>query len=1406
MNKQIVSLHVGNMFAFFAAFAVMVNVFVSCADTSTIGGIEEEYFPVPPQGDSATVVEEYNFDTEFDTRTAELYTVYQTVEGDRVLKDGKKEISREHFEKSLDLNALFAHPEVVYVSNENQLGMLEEKGVVEGKVTVEPKEEANFVRNILKQDFDFTLNTGEEIKASTKYEKCICTAANQELSFTAIRNIQWDPKSSKATLNEMLSCEDSTVYDVVLAYNVALTRNDNTEMTKTQTVSNYTVNVPYHRVYKAGDHKIADMVDEEKTKRELVLVSGNTYVERFTVVTYEQWSESGRVRENVETINVPVVFNAPEAKWIVTTNASYVTTANGVTEGNETSKIDGNFTVKTKPVTYTSDADNNANAFTNTYSGVNNAVTYQKGSIVVDFGYGEWTVKEGETTIDGPKDVTYKGVIYNGYDYVNNIDWTYSIKADKYAAENNEISKPAQANATILIAKVADEKLADKVRDVKREIITDETGIKERITITTYEQWRDAGEQNEVTEMREFPILFNAPGKKRVITTSSVYTTKPQSQSDGNETSATKGSWTVKTKSFNYVSKADNGVTPFTNTYEGSSSAIVYTKGEIKLEFDYGEWTVREVKTTIDGPRDVTYEGIVYDGYDYVNNINWTYSIAADKYATENNKVSNSEKAEVTILIAKAEKADDVKIADRLGSVKREIVSDNSGIKERITITTYEEWRDAGKQKEVTDMREFPIVFNAPGKKQVITTSAAYQTVRQGMIDGAETSARESNWTVRTKPFTYSSKADNGADMFMNTYQGSSSAIVYTKGDIKVEFDYGTWQISEGRTTIDPSGEVNYNGHNYDRYDYVNNINWTYSIAADPYAVNAEVNKTAKAEVTILIAKEEVEKKLTDKVGSVTREIVPDNSGVKERITITTYQEDENGQRGKEETETREFPIVFKAPGKETVITTSADYTTTTQGTSGEKETSRTDGHWTIKTKSFNYSSKADNHGIRPFTNTYEASSSSVVFEKGSARVELAYGSWNIEEGTTTIGAPKNVFYSGRNYDGYDYVNNVNWTYTIPKDAYVQGSTTSQKAKAEVQILIEKVEEDKLLSKKGLNVKHEILDENRDKFTWDEVETWSVGGTKTTQKEWIRYRHFNEPNKQTVYTTNKNYQTSQGTSRQLRETSSDVNGVKVTTRYMSYTAQSNNGNKSFDNVYTYDFQKGVYTDKDNMYTLTFEFPEWTFEENGTEVSSSSTRNGDYAVWAHTHRINHTYKVTYESSTKTASGKGTALTDIYILDIAKNLPADWGDVLGIQVTAVPADDVDGKYEKHAFCLRTTKGAVAIVINRERALPTIGEITSAHFVYGSFDASYNSAFFTTDRNHHDLPVGVWAPAVGKDVNGGVSYYYKNANVANVSNADLHIWGSWRSVYVSGYNSKLENGVLTLTAPNGDSLRLH
>lgn len=147
-------------------------------------------------------------------------------------------------------------------------------------------------------------------------------------------------------------------------------------------------------------------------------------------------------------------------------------------------------------------------------------------------------------------------------------------------------------------------------------------------------------------------------------------------------------------------------------------------------------------------------------------------------------------------------------------------------------------------------------------------------------------------------------------------------------------------------------------------------------------------------------------------------------------------------------------------------------------------------------------------------------------------------------------------------------------------------------------------------------------------------------------------------------------------------------------------------------------------------------------------------------------------------------------------IEKNIPSDWGTIIGMGVSAAPADDVQGHYAVWTWCLRTTEGAV-VAKTAENQMPTVEDFKNGYFVKGNFDESYNGGYFTTSRNAHGLRVGAWAPAHAYTNNTGVHYSYQGSIVANVYNTDLKFW-NWRggnfTTDVNGYTFTVDQfGVL-------------
>ena len=518
------------------------------------------------------------------------------------------------------------------------------------------------------------------------------------------------------------------------------------------------------------------------------------------------------------------------------------------------------------------------------------------------------------------------------------------------------------------------------------------------------------------------------------------------------------------------------------------------------------------------------------------------------------------------------------------------------------------------------------------------------------------------------------------------------------------------------------------------------------------------------------------------RVGRVERKIISDSS---ERIIITTYEEWSLSGKINEVKDSIDLPIVLNAPQKQMVLAENARFETSKATISYGEETSKRDGNWTVKTKPFTYTSVAQNNEGTSFNNVYSGSSCAVTYQRDTLNIELGYGTWTVAQEQTNLASnPQDVDYEGETYDGYAYANNLELSYNVQ-----QGAETTISVMSEATILIAK---DKLLGKDHGDVHYEVVDDNTDKVTWEETEHWSKSGDKTIQKEWIRQRHFYAPNEQTVTTLNKDYSKSVEGPATIREERSTQGALMVTTRYLSYTVNFENGLNPFSVVYKYDMQSAVYTDPDNFYTLTFDFPEWTVEENSVEISESPVREGTYNVYKHTHKVMHTYTVGDASQ----NGNAEALTNLKLL--AKNIPDSWGTIRSFGISVVPADDVNGQFAKKAFCLVTDNGAVAVVFDYGRDLPTVDEINNGNFVNGSYSPAYNSAYWA----------GQWRPAIAKDDPDGICYYEGGTPKALVNYDDLGIWPGWqhgKTTVVTGYNISVQNGVLSVKAPNGNSLQL-
>lgn len=160
-----------------------------------------------------------------------------------------------------------------------------------------------------------------------------------------------------------------------------------------------------------------------------------------------------------------------------------------------------------------------------------------------------------------------------------------------------------------------------------------------------------------------------------------------------------------------------------------------------------------------------------------------------------------------------------------------------------------------------------------------------------------------------------------------------------------------------------------------------------------------------------------------------------------------------------------------------------------------------------------------------------------------------------------------------------------------------------------------------------------------------------------------------------------------------------------------------------------------------------------------------------------------------------------------------LPTYYGEPVEMGISLVAADTT-GKVKPHngkgkmfefkAMCVTFENGALVVVFEKDRTLPTIEEVKAAKFIKGEF-SGYNSGY-DPDEN------GIWLPAIAKDESFGIEYTANNKKVRSILNKTLDTWG-WTnrdkngnySSLVDGYSYSVEDGKMTIRFGN-ESLILY
>ena len=140
---------------------------------------------------------------------------------------------------------------------------------------------------------------------------------------------------------------------------------------------------------------------------------------------------------------------------VYTANDQYNTVSNGSSFVRESESINGNWTVTTRYMQYTSTANNGVDPFNNVYAYDYQKAVYTDEYYTLTFDYADWTINEGASTLTAAGQETINGVVYNVTNYVNNINTVYTVSNDRYDAA-------ASADARILVEKPTEKIIPDE--------------------------------------------------------------------------------------------------------------------------------------------------------------------------------------------------------------------------------------------------------------------------------------------------------------------------------------------------------------------------------------------------------------------------------------------------------------------------------------------------------------------------------------------------------------------------------------------------------------------------------------------------------------------------------------------------------------------------------------------------------------------------------------------------------------------------------------------------------------------------------------------------------------------------------------------------------------------------------
>jgi len=620
---------------YFAAIAAMI--FTSCEKDAFTGTEDVKQQNSKPQPVERVEYENLDYVLNLDTNTGLLYTVEQAISGDIVNYNNDVEEARKSFKEALDLNVKFsAMPSMVYVDNVEALSKVSLTDSSANGELYDNEEKSNngFTRQNVTREFNFTFDQGEKVNAQAAWQ--ILSVDNRTFTYADVKNVSYN--SFEATLNEEKTNADSTVYNVVLKFDVEVRCVKENKHNKI-----YTVEVPTVRIYKNGEKPDTW---ETKLENEAYEAKFDTAtMELFTVfqensgdiATYKNGEEYSR-ESWVRGINLEALFNVDEIVYVESeaelTNISIIGSSHS---GDAIDRnVDGSFTTTTRSLNYNFSLNAGEQVKTATEY---ESLTYEEEAFEyhsiqnVSFNCFETSANTKAST-ETLKVVDV--VLY--FDVKVQHEKPAQTRA---AAETETYTVAVPYKRALKVEAPKDELTGKRADDVVRRVIDANT---EEISWTEVETWSVSGEKSTPMSFKLYRH-FTAPAMQWVYTVNNQYNTTGNGEKILREEASKQDNWTVTTRYMQYTSTANNGNKAFNNVYAYDLQKAVYDNGYYTLSFDYAEWIINEAGSNVStSSTEVEKNGVVYNVFNYVNNINTVYSI--DSYKA-------SAKAEAKIAIEK---------------------------------------------------------------------------------------------------------------------------------------------------------------------------------------------------------------------------------------------------------------------------------------------------------------------------------------------------------------------------------------------------------------------------------------------------------------------------------------------------------------------------------------------------------------------------------------------------------------------------------------------------------------------------------------------------------------------------------------------------------------------------------